>query len=286
MNIRIRRHGSADAFLRRAESWLLEAEAEYTVPLGLAYRMRESLAGFVPPIYLATVERGGDVVGCAFRTPPFKLGLTRMPDEALPALVEDVAGVYAEIPAVLGPEREARRFAALWSERTGVVAREGMRERIYRLDAVQAPAQPPPGRLRVAEPEDLDLATEWIASFAAEAGIQTADAARMAEAQISRAALVLWEDEVPRSMAVEAARTPNGARIGFVYTPPQWRGRGYASACVAELSQRILDSGRRFCCLYTDLSNPTSNAIYQRIGYRAVCDVADYEFAAPEQEAR
>lgn len=80
-------------------------------------------------------------------------------------------------------------------------------------------------------------------------------------------------------MAGVVAHTPHGARIGYVYTPPEWRGRGYASACVAGLSQRVLDSGRRFCFLYTDLSNPTSNALYQRIGYEHVCNVIDYEFS-------
>ncbi len=73
-------------------------------------------------------------------------------------------------------------------------------------------------------------------------------------------------------------RTPNGVRIGAVYTPPKYRGRGYATACVAALSQRMLDTGLAFCFLYTDLSNPTSNNIYQRLGYHPVRDVVDYHF--------
>ncbi len=76
-------------------------------------------------------------------------------------------------------------------------------------------------------------------------------------------------------MAVAQGVTPNGCRVGYVYTPLELRGRGYATALVAELSQRMLDSGMSFCVLYTDLGNPTSNAIYQRIGYEAVCDVRD-----------
>lgn len=93
------------------------------------------------------------------------------------------------------------------------------------------------------------------------------DTERKAEEEISSGALYLWEDGEPRSMAGEVAQTPHGARIGYVYTPPERRGRGYASACVAGLSQRVLASGRRSCFLYTDLSNATSNALYQRIGY-------------------
>jgi predicted GNAT family acetyltransferase len=72
--------------------------------------------------------------------------------------------------------------------------------------------------------------------------------------------------------------TPNGIRVGPVYTPPELRGRGYATALVAELSQSLLDGGRSFVFLYTDLANPTSNAIYERIGYRMVCESAEIAF--------
>jgi hypothetical protein len=76
--------------------------------------------------------------------------------------------------------------------------------------------------------------------------------------------------------------TPNGIRIGPVYTPPEHRGKGYASNLVATQSQWLLDSGRRFCFLYTDLANPISNSIYQRIGYRQVAESAEYSFNHPE----
>jgi predicted GNAT family acetyltransferase len=89
----------------------------------------------------------------------------------------------------------------------------------------------------------------------------------------------LWEDggDVV-SLSGWGGPTPNGIRIGPVYTPPELRGRGYATALVAELSQSLLDGGRRFCFLYTDLSNPTSNAIYERIGYVKVAESAMVEF--------
>ena len=80
-------------------------------------------------------------------------------------------------------------------------------------------------------------------------------------------------------MAAAVETTPNGTRVGYVYTPPSFRGRGYASATVASLSQQLLDGRRRFCFLYTDLANPTSNAIYQRIGYQPVAEVVDILFS-------
>jgi predicted GNAT family acetyltransferase len=87
--------------------------------------------------------------------------------------------------------------------------------------------------------------------------------------------LFVWCDPAPGrivSMAIWTGLTPHGVRIGMVYTPPEFRGRGYASNCVAALTQRLLDSGRTFCFLFTDLANPTSNKIYRAIGYRHVCD--------------
>ena len=89
----------------------------------------------------------------------------------------------------------------------------------------------------------------------------------------------LWEDGQPVSMAICAGRTPNGQRIALVYTPPEDRGRGYAAACVAALSQSLLDGGARFCFLTADLANPTSNRLYERVGYRHVGDYEDFRFS-------
>ncbi|OGO56238.1 MAG: hypothetical protein A2Z32_12645 [Chloroflexi bacterium RBG_16_69_14] len=93
--------------------------------------------------------------------------------------------------------------------------------------------------------------------------------------------LYLWDDDRVVSMTGVGGPTPNGIRIGPVYTPPAVRGRGYASALVAAVSQAELDAGRRFCFLFTDLANPTSNHIYQAIGYEPVRDVDAYGFERP-----
>jgi predicted GNAT family acetyltransferase len=140
------------------------------------------------------------------------------------------------------------------------------------------------GGLRFAAEADRPRLLEWLAAFAHEALHEDDrdDAAlnaivdhRLASAA---AGLALWEDGEAVSLAGFGGATPNGIRIGPVYTPPGLRGRGYASALVAALSQLLLDGGRRFCFLYTDLANPTSNAIYRRIGYRLVCESAELRF--------
>lgn len=275
MSFSVRRFEDPRAFRRRAEPWLLRREAEHNLLLGLLRTLETSPDLFEPPIYLASCERDDEMEGCAFRTPPFKLGLTRLPEAALPPLASDVAAVYEKLPAVLGPSLEARAFAELWARRTGCEPREGMRQRIFRLERVIDPAQPAPGRLRLAGPGDLELVTGWMEAFQEEAGVARMDAGRLARERIGRGAMFLWEAEAPVSMAGHAGETPNGARVGPVYTPPPLRGRGYATALVAALSRRTLEAGKRFCFLYTDLANPTSNRIYERIGYEPVADVID-----------
>ncbi|HSM59964.1 MAG TPA: GNAT family N-acetyltransferase [Longimicrobiales bacterium] len=274
-------HPDARSFLDRAESFLMGAEDEHNLLLGFAL---EATRLPVPPEadapLLVTVESdAGRVVGCAFRTPPHKLGVTRMPLAAVPSLVGATERRCEHIPAVLGPSDVATEVAREWVSRHGGIFRAGMRQRIYRLDRVDAP-EGVPGRLRPAEMRDLPLVRVWGEGFTRDAGAGFRPPGGAHERWIAQRSLYLWEDEgAPVSMAVARGATPHGIRIGYVYTPPERRGAGYASILVAAVSQRMLDDGFRFCVLYTDLSNPTSNAIYQRIGYRPVCDVIDVEIA-------
>ncbi|MEX2283276.1 MAG: GNAT family N-acetyltransferase [Gemmatimonadota bacterium] len=276
--MRVVRHADADAFLARASEWLLNAEAENNLILGLAGRIGREPHLFQPPIYLATIEDLGAVHGCVMRTPPFKLIVSRIPVAALPALVADVRETFATLPAVLGPDPGAHAFAQRWGFTCGVSVELGMRQRIYQLEHVREPERRAHGSLRVAQAADLDLVVTWIEAFSQEAGLVSARARALAEERIRNGELFLWIDDGPRCMAAWSGATPNSVRIGYVYTPPAHRGRGYASICTARISQLALDAGNRYCFLFTDLSNPTSNAIYQRIGYEPVCDVNDYMF--------
>jgi uncharacterized protein len=146
---------------------------------------------------------------------------------------------------------------------------------------------PAPGASRPAGRTDLPLLLDWMRAFGDEVlyeGDPDRDDPRpMVEHRLTSAdaGFVVWEDDgEPVSLAGYGGRTPNGMRVGPVYTPADRRGRGYATTLVAELSQMLFDAGRRFCFLYTDLANPTSNAIYERIGYARVCESAQLAFVA------
>ena len=139
-----------------------------------------------------------------------------------------------------------------------------------------------PGRMRVSDDGDLDLLVKWMLCFNRDVGMHShpMDVLRPQVAQrIARQGLYIWEDGgQPVSVAGPSRPTAHGMAINAVYTPPELRGRGYATACVAALSQLVLDSGKEFCTLFADKTNPTSNSIYQRIGYEPVGSFTEYVF--------
>lgn len=277
------RFADAAAFLERARGFLLQREACHNLILGLAAVLTEQLERYGNPPWLAAVEEDGAVVLAVLRTPPFNpiLSMTGRPD-AVRLVADALLAESPSLPGVSGPEAEARTFADLWREHTGRAYRLDASQRIYQLDRV-SPVRGVPGELRRATERDRVLLIDWVRAFNAEAESLPVPAETTVDARLASASggLYLWWDGgSPVSLAGYTGPTPNGIRIGPVYTPPEHRRRGYASACVAALSQLLLDGGRTFCFLFTDLDNATANHVYQSIGYRHVCDFHAYAFEA------
>jgi predicted GNAT family acetyltransferase len=227
------------------------------------------------------VTTGDTVLAAAMRTPPHNVILSTSHEErAIDLIVDDLLAVAPDVAGVIGDKRGALRFAERWTKSTQQAHHVKTAERIYQLTKVI----PPPrvgGRMRTATSDDFDLATRWFAAFIREALREDGStASEMADRWLNAPdrTLYLWEEDGPVSICGAAGRTPHGIRIGAVYTPPERRGHGYASNCVAAASQAQLDTGLRYCFLYTDLANPTSNRIYGEIGYEPVCDVDEYDF--------
>jgi predicted GNAT family acetyltransferase len=266
-------------FLDDALDMLLEDEARHNLMIGLAFTLRDQ-----PELYpghrLWLVRDGDEVLGAALRTPPHNLVVAR-------SRVDEALGVLAELddepPGVVGAVPEVDEFAVAWSARTGVSTRRVRSMGLFALETVQ-PVPTPAGVLRDARADELDLILDWWEEFAREAlGEEAPDrehARELVEHRLASATagVVFWDEGGPVSLLSYGGQTPGGVRIGPVYTPPDLRGRGYATALTAQVSQQLLDGGRRFCFLYTDLANPTSNAIYERIGYVRVCDAAEVAF--------
>jgi uncharacterized protein len=271
----LRRHVDVDGFLAAAGEFLVAREAEHNLILGVCSNLLATPEAYAAPPYLATVRAEDRIVAVALQTPPFQLVLSEIDDPAaIPVLADDL--IDREIPGAVGPVEHVRAFMEERVARGAPPARLTTSERIFRLTAVTQPA-PAPGRMRVAEPSDRDLVAAWLRAFMIEAleDEEPEDIKGVTDRWIARRGrtLQLWEDGEVVSLAGVGSETPNGVRIGPVYTPPEARGRGYASALVATASQERLDAGKRFCFLFTDLANPTSNHIYQTIGYEPVRDV-------------
>jgi hypothetical protein len=156
-----------------------------------------------------------------------------------------------------------------------------MSQRIYKLTEVIHPRYSP-GSLRLANENDTGLVARWMDAFQQEATPRGYHPPPdLAQIRIAERSVFLWDDGNPVSMGVKTRPTRHGVSVSWVYTPPELRRRGYATSCVAALSQRLLDAGFEHCSLFTDLSNPTSNDIYQQIGYRPVCDYQEIRFTTP-----
>jgi uncharacterized protein len=286
MALEVRRYNAVDAFLTAAGEYLARREAEHNLIFGICANVRAypQLFGDDPPAF-AVVADGERVALATLRTPPFNQVLSAAEDPAaVDLLVDDLHDADERLPGVTGPTEVAHRFARRWEALTGLAAHIDLRERIFRLERVVAP-RPVSGSWRLAEPRDRQTLIRWLLAFSAEAlpnQPQLDDPGGAVDRWIAGElrTMYLWEDggEVV-SMVGAGGPTPNGIRIGPVYTPPPFRGRGYASNLTAAASQAQLDAGRRLCFLFTDLANPTSNRIYRQIGYEPVADVDLWRFA-------
>jgi predicted GNAT family acetyltransferase len=284
----VRTFSDPSDYLETVQPLLEMDEPANNLILGISARLVEHPEWTRLPPFLATVEDDqNNILLVALMTPPNNLLLNAVPgvsrehrDAAVDVLVEYLDHSPWTFPGVNAENSLAEAFAAGWSEASGQPYRVKMREGIYELRQVIPPPNPPPGFLRPATLADFDLLARWHYAFTTEAMGEgdPEESRRFAASRIPQGDLFIWDDQGPVSCAIRSRPTRHGHTVSFVYTPPEKRGRGYASACVAALSQRILESGKQFCCLFTDLANPTSNDIYQKIGYRPIGEFTEYRF--------
>ena len=266
----VTRHPDAQMFLSRAQGFLTEREAENVLMLGVASSATEAE-------HALTVDRGGVCVMAALQSGA-NLILTRGRPGAVEALVEQLSADTSSLPGVTGPARTTANFLDNWHARTGHETRFQMHSRVHELTELIPPRQPP-GVFRRAAMSDVEALARWADALNIE--LRSEDPPPGEESvrrRIGLGRMYVWDNGGPVSMAACDGPTPRGIRINFVYTPPEHRARGYASACVADLSQLLLDEGRKFCALFTDLANPVSNRLYARLGYRPICDFDEYVF--------
>jgi uncharacterized protein len=279
--VEVRRSASIVEFMALAGAFLETREAEHNLIFGICSQILADPTQYPDTPYLGVVLDGEQVVGAAIQTPPWRVVLSVMdhPD-AVDRLAEDLAGRV--LPGVVGPSTSAGAFAAEWRRRTGADGELSRHERAYRLRNVRPP-RPVAGSMVRADATHRQILRDWVQAFHDEAMPDAPPQDYEATAdrwirRLGRTAFLWVDDGRPVSLAGAGGLTPNGIRVGPVYTPPELRGRGYASNLVAGVSQEQLDAGRTFVFLFTDLANPTANKIYQEIGYEPVIDIDEYDF--------
>ena len=239
--------------------------------------LQERVAQRDPGRYWA-VFRGDQVVGVVVQSPlEYPAIVTPIEPPAVWAAVDAIAGAGVALPGVYGDPATAASFAGQWGERCKSAATPFQGMRLYEyLESGEAPAAQ--GQLRQAGPEDRDLSILWTRAFQHEVGESGGDTKLRVDRWLAAGRIWLWvKKKETVSMAVAREPAERVVRVSGVYTPPEKRKQGFAGACVDALTKRLQGEGYR-CILYTDLANPTSNSIYQRIGYRAVAEALRYRF--------
>jgi uncharacterized protein len=275
--MQFQRFDSVKEFWQCAQNYLLQYEAEHNALLGVLHTLLYYPERYPEPPYLALIQTNDQILAIAIRTPPNNLLLSKVQNlDALNLIAQDLQ--HEKLPGVEGLVAETKTFVQTWQTLIGQSYQQGVESRIYQLTQVE-PVTTVKGHLRLAIPSDRPLLFKWFAAFNAEIDlVSDGEIERRVDVELKRQSTYLWEDSIPVSMVGGRQFSATAARIAPVYTPPEYRRQGYATAGVAALSQKLLEQGCKRCFLFTDLANPTSNAIYQKIGYRPVCDWHDYSF--------
>lgn len=289
-NCELRVFDDASDFLSRCGPALAERETQDGLMWAIALRLQKNPSYYGSRPFLACVESSGQLQLMALMTPPtkaffsHKLQLSLLQPCAQSAVSFFANALYqrgVSIPGVMGETATVQTFSSRWCSLSGQQSQQEAHLQIYALHTVQTKTLAD-GSCRPATITDLDMAVCWAEAFHrdcfGERQIPEEQNRRIREL-IEQGDLYLWVSSAPVSMAAFTRSTPNSRSISFVYTPDQFRNKGYASSLVSSISQIGLDRGNRFCTLFADLSNPTSNAIYQRIGYAPVADVIETTFS-------
>jgi RimJ/RimL family protein N-acetyltransferase len=269
---------SLDEFERVAAPHLLADPVRQTVALSVLASLRAAgLARFGdgPPLFGWHRRGDGTVDGAVLQTPPFPLLLASLPAGSVAGLLTVLSAERGLPTAVSVDAASEAPVLADWVAVTGGgTGTARLRSRLYRLGELNPPDPGPAGAPRLAGQADTDLLIEWHEAFRLEAeGAGPEDASRTVADRLSHDGLLLWEvGGEPVAMAGLTHTVAGVARIAGVYTPRPHRRQGYGGAITTAASQTARDRGASEVVLFTDLANPTSNALYQRLGYRSVED--------------
>ena len=273
---------SVDDFLDRTQDILVTNEAANGMMLGACLRLRKIADKIESDPYFVAVEDGQGLVLAALKAPSRKIIVYGHRGDCADApltVVRDLVRRKRGVPGVLGQTGVASAFALGWTELSGSDADEIVRRRVYQFtDGVRI--KMPPGNLRAATEKDIELLTRWVDAYHRDLRglVDPLLAHGIARALVAERDAFFWENGEPVSMAAKVRPTPNGVSVSYVYTPPLFRGRGYATACLGSLSRALLKLGWKFCVAHSSSNNSVYQRVLERVGYSVVSELSEYGF--------
>ncbi|MFJ5559128.1 GNAT family N-acetyltransferase [Streptomyces sp. NPDC093250] len=276
-----------DGFLARAGHFLRSRPALHNTPLTDIEKLRTRTAHRHGPeaAVLGRLEADGEVHAIFYLTPGGRLGLTPLAAGQTGTLAAHLARLGHSPAHVIADHDTAGAFAASWQRHTGAASAPFWRTHLYRLGTLTPPQPLPEGRGRITDGEDREQVIRWCREFCVDVkeqrSIDLIDAGSWDDSRFGDRHFTFWEtpDGTPVSMAARTSNIGGMVRVDPVYTPAHLRGHGYAGAVTVEVTRAALASGATDVVLFTDPANPTSNALYQRLGYVRIADFAGHRFS-------
>lgn len=275
------RYADPAAFRAAVFPYLLRQEALHNVMLSVVNAVIDEPKRY-PRFYLGAVTQGDKVVGATWMTPPYSLGLSDMSTAAVDLVIQAAESYDDPVNGVFGATEPSDYFCKEWTSIHSRAIRLSMRQGVYQLQKAIPLSNEIAGRMRVATQADFDLLADWNLQFYIDCKLpvhEHKNSIPEAHRAIEKQNRFLWEtDTGVVAMAGAVGESPSGVRFSWVYTPPSFRGRRYASQLMHHASQLFLDRGKKLCFLYTDLTNAASNSVYRRVGYEIVGECVSHEF--------
>jgi hypothetical protein len=279
-----------DDFLAHAGDFLRSRPALHTMALTATEKLRRlgpARDGTPAPV-LGHLEQAGEVRAAFYQLPPRGLNVTSLTPEQADILAAQLTSLGHSLPSLSADHHTATTFAEAWQRHTGATPTLRGQLRLHRLGALAPPEPMPAGRSRRAGERDHEHLMRWCREFAADVGeAVTIDAASWTSTRFAEKRYTFWQtpNGTPVCMAGVNPMVAGQVRVDPVYTPAHLRGRGYAAAVTVEVSRAALAAGARDVVLFTNAANPTSNTLYQRIGYVPIADWSTYDFTPTKPDA-
>ena len=258
--------GTGKRFLELYGEWLHRSEITNNLLLSVAALTDLRNSVFKPPFWFAAVLRGDYVAGCALYAMPDGLCLSALDESASAVLVDKFNETDIFCARIAGPEDACIAVSSLLKATTDVIYEPITHWQSFIVADLFPPTRPASGKLRLTKTEDNDIIVDYGTRY----GLEKPSVVEVSKYFLYKSAadqLWAWDDDGIKTLIAVAGRTRNSIRVSGVFTPAEYRVRGYASTAVYEVSKRFLGDGCRFCHLVVDKADPHVMRIYENIGY-------------------